>query len=51
VCLSGGDARVNELNRPKTPEDWMHRIWDAMDAFSPGLPLDDVNLLAGRKNS
>jgi Cdc6-like AAA superfamily ATPase len=27
----------------------MHRIWDVMDAFSPGLPLEDVNLLAGRK--
>jgi len=35
--------------RPKTDEDWTHRIWDVMETFSPGLPLEDVNLLAGRK--
>ncbi|HZK92354.1 MAG TPA: AAA family ATPase [Stellaceae bacterium] len=35
--------------RPQTPEDWTHRIWDAMEVFSPGTPLDDVNMLAGRK--
>ena len=40
---------MSEGNRPRTNEDWPHRIWDAMDIFSPGLPLDDVNLLAGRK--
>ena len=34
---------------PTTEEDWQHRIWDAMDAFSPGTPIDDINLLAGRK--
>src|ERR1700730_15097136 len=40
---------MRETNRPQTDDDWMHRIWDAMEAFSPGLPLEDVNLLAGRK--
>jgi DNA polymerase III delta prime subunit len=33
---------------PQTPEDWQHRIWEALDAFSPGAPIDDLNLLAGR---
>jgi Cdc6-like AAA superfamily ATPase len=35
--------------RPKTPEDWQARIYDALDAFSPGAPIDALNLLAGRQ--
>lgn len=33
---------------PQTDEDWQARIYDAIDAFSPGAPIDDLNLLAGR---
>ena len=34
---------------PKTEDDWRHLRWDALHKFSPGAPIDDVNLLAGRK--
>jgi Cdc6-like AAA superfamily ATPase len=40
---------MSDADRPETDEDWMARIWDVMDAFSPGTPLEDVNLLAGRQ--
>lgn len=33
---------------PQTDEDWQYRIYDALEAFSPGAPIDDLNLLAGR---
>lgn len=33
---------------PKTPDDWMHRIFETQEVFSPGAPIDDLNLLAGR---
>jgi Cdc6-like AAA superfamily ATPase len=35
--------------QPQTEEDWQARIFDAMEAFSPGAPIDAVSLLAGRK--
>ena len=33
---------------PKTDDDWFHLRWDVLDRFSPGAPIDDLNLLAGR---
>src|SRR5438477_11741420 len=35
-------------NAPKTPEDWLHLSYDVIESFSPGAPIDDLNLLAGR---
>jgi len=35
--------------RPQTPEDWEARVYDALDAFSPGAPIDALDLLAGRR--
>jgi MoxR-like ATPase len=40
---------MSETHRPQTDEDWLHRIWDVMEAFSPGRPLEDINMLAGRQ--
>lgn len=34
--------------RPQTDEDWQARIYDALEAFSPGAPIDALDLLAGR---
>lgn len=34
---------------PQTPEDWQALIYEALDAFSPGAPIDALDLLAGRK--
>jgi Mg-chelatase subunit ChlI len=34
--------------RPQTDEDWQRRIYDALQAFSPGAPIDEFSLLAGR---
>jgi Cdc6-like AAA superfamily ATPase len=34
--------------QPQTEEDWQHRIYEATDTFSPGAPIDDLSLLAGR---
>jgi Cdc6-like AAA superfamily ATPase len=34
--------------RPQTDEDWQARIYDALDIFSPGAPIDELDLLAGR---
>jgi Cdc6-like AAA superfamily ATPase len=34
--------------RPQTEEDWQARIYDALDAFTPGAPIDELDLLAGR---
>ena len=33
---------------PQSDEDWRVRIYDALQAFSPGAPIDELNLLAGR---
>jgi Cdc6-like AAA superfamily ATPase len=33
---------------PPTPEDWQARIYDVLQAFSPGAPIDELSLLAGR---
>lgn len=43
------DNSLYVVPTPQTPEDWQHRIWDALEAFSPGSPIDDLNLLAGRQ--
>jgi Cdc6-like AAA superfamily ATPase len=34
--------------RPQTDDDWKFRIYDALRAFSPGAPIDEFSLLAGR---
>lgn len=34
--------------RPQTPQDWQHRIYEVLDLFSPGAPIDEGALLAGR---
>src|SRR6266446_797437 len=34
--------------RPQTDGDWQSRIYEAMDIFSPGAPIDELSLLAGR---
>ncbi len=34
--------------RPKTDADWQQLIFAALDAFSPGAPIDELDLLAGR---
>lgn len=34
--------------RPQTAEDWQMRAYDALHAFSPGAPIDEFSLLAGR---
>jgi Cdc6-like AAA superfamily ATPase len=34
--------------RPQTDADWQARIYDAIQAFSPGAPIDEFDLLAGR---
>jgi len=53
VLTNGGNIAVmSELPirlAPQTPEAWQHLIWEALDAFSPGAPIDDLNLLAGRQ--
>lgn len=33
---------------PDTDEDWRYLRYDALEAFSPGAPIDDFTLLAGR---
>jgi Cdc6-like AAA superfamily ATPase len=35
--------------RPQTPEDWQSRIYEAVQLFSPGAPIDEVDLFAGRQ--
>ncbi|MCJ2042886.1 ATP-binding protein [Methylobacterium sp. J-059] len=35
---------------PTTHEDWQRRVLDALDAFSPGAPIDEASLLAGRSS-
>jgi Cdc6-like AAA superfamily ATPase len=34
---------------PQTDEDWQARVYDALEAFSPGAPIDELSLLAGRR--
>src|ERR1700680_3786250 len=34
--------------RPQAPADWQAKIYEALDAFSPGAPIDELSLLAGR---
>jgi Cdc6-like AAA superfamily ATPase len=34
--------------RPQTPEDWQARINEAIHIFSPGAPIDEADLFAGR---
>src|SRR6266850_7682299 len=33
---------------PKTDEDWRYLSYDVIESFTPGAPIDDLNLLAGR---
>ena len=35
--------------KPQTQEDWQARIYECLEAFSPGAPIDELNLLAGRR--
>lgn len=35
--------------RPQTDEDWQEKIYEALQSFSPGAPIDELDLLAGRK--
>ena len=35
-------------SRSQTDEDWKIRIYDVLQAFSPGAPIDEFSLLAGR---
>lgn len=37
-----------EILAPQAEEDWRHLKYDALEAFSPGAPIDDLDLLAGR---
>jgi Cdc6-like AAA superfamily ATPase len=34
--------------RPQAPEDWQARIYEALQLFSPGAPIDEEDLFAGR---
>jgi DNA polymerase III delta prime subunit len=34
--------------RPQTDEDWQARVYEALDAFTPGAPIDEFDLIAGR---
>jgi Cdc6-like AAA superfamily ATPase len=34
--------------RPQSDEDWQARIYEALDAFTPGAPIDEFDLIAGR---
>lgn len=42
-------APVDPNLQPQTDEDWQQRIYDLLEAFSPGAPIDELSLLAGRK--
>ncbi|HUC50547.1 MAG TPA: AAA family ATPase, partial [Xanthobacteraceae bacterium] len=33
---------------PQTPADWQARIYEAVQLFSPGAPIDEADLFAGR---
>ncbi|HWX85773.1 MAG TPA: AAA family ATPase [Xanthobacteraceae bacterium] len=33
---------------PQAPEDWQSRIYEAVQLFSPGAPIDEADLFAGR---
>jgi Cdc6-like AAA superfamily ATPase len=39
---------IDPNKAPQTPEDWQSRIYEALEAFSPGAPIDELSLLAGR---
>jgi Cdc6-like AAA superfamily ATPase len=34
--------------KPQTAENWRYLLYDVIESFSPGAPIDDLNLLAGR---
>ena len=34
--------------KPEKDEDWRYLSYDVIESFSPGAPIDDLNLLAGR---
>lgn len=40
---------VDPNKPPQTDEDWQQLIYETIDAFSPGAPIDELSLLAGRK--
>jgi hypothetical protein len=40
---------VDPAKVPKDDAGWQTLTWEAMEAFTPGAPIDDLNLLAGRK--
>jgi Cdc6-like AAA superfamily ATPase len=39
---------ANTRKPPASPEDWQFKIYDIMEAFTPGAPIDELQLLAGR---
>jgi Cdc6-like AAA superfamily ATPase len=39
---------VDPTRPPQTEQEWQGLIWDALEAFSPGAPIDEISLLAGR---
>jgi Cdc6-like AAA superfamily ATPase len=40
--------RIDPSKPPQTAEDWQYRIYEVLDIFSPGAPIDEFSLLAGR---
>ena len=49
-CTKDSAVMVNKFadGRPKGEEDWRALSWNILDAFSPGAPIDELDLLAGR---
>lgn len=49
-CTRKAAVTVNRFadGRPKTDEDWRNLNWQILNAFSPGAPIDELELLAGR---
>ncbi|HWI28816.1 MAG TPA: AAA family ATPase [Stellaceae bacterium] len=39
---------VDHSAAPANDEDWQQRIYDLLEAFTPGAPIDELSLLAGR---
>src|SRR6267142_2419342 len=42
------DPQNAESPKPTTDEYWRYLSYDVIESFSPGAPIDDLNLLAGR---
>src|SRR5579859_7224886 len=46
--MIGGFMKKVPDTRPQTDEDWQRRVYEVLDAFTPGAPIDELDLLAGR---